>query len=68
MRARARQSNADKQALLFYLVVENLAAPRDHPEANGVPVGEIRDGSPGPPRDIGCSDPDGWCLMVAEIA
>jgi hypothetical protein len=67
-RARARQSNADKQALLFYLYVENLAAARDHLEANGVPVGEIRDGSPGPPREMGLSDPDGWCQMVAEIA
>ena len=47
-RARARQSNADKQALLFYLYVENLAAVRDHLLATGVPVAEIRDGSPGP--------------------
>ena len=53
-------------ALLPY--VENHAAARDHLEANGVPVGEIRDGSPGPPREMGLSDPDGWCQMVAEIA
>ena len=38
------------------------------------PRGERRPGrrdprrSPGPPREMGLSDPDGWCLMVAEIA
>jgi hypothetical protein len=44
-------------ALLFYLYVENLAAARDHLEANGVPVGEIRDGSPGPPREMASATP-----------
>lgn len=53
------RASAHKQALLLYLYLENLAAARDHLEANGVPVGEIRDGSPGPPREMGLSDPDG---------
>lgn len=45
----------------------NLAALRDHLLANGVAVGEIADGSPRPAREMGLGDPDGWCLMVAEI-
>jgi catechol 2,3-dioxygenase-like lactoylglutathione lyase family enzyme len=57
----------DKQAVLFYLYAEDLAALREHLLAKGVTVGEIRDGSPGPTREMGLADPDGWCLMVAEI-
>jgi hypothetical protein len=34
---------------------------------NGVAVGEIVDGSPGPAREMSLADPDGWCSMVAEI-
>jgi catechol 2,3-dioxygenase-like lactoylglutathione lyase family enzyme len=57
----------DKQAVLFYLYADDLAALREQLLANGVLVGEIRDGSPGPAREMGLVDPDGWCLMVAEI-
>lgn len=57
----------DKQAVLFYLYADDLAALREQLLASGVPVGEIRDGSPGPAREMGLADPDGWCLMVAEI-
>jgi catechol 2,3-dioxygenase-like lactoylglutathione lyase family enzyme len=57
----------DKQAVLFYLYADDLAALREHLLAKGVTVGEIRDGSPGPAREMGLADPDGWCLMVAEI-
>jgi hypothetical protein len=57
----------DCQAVLFYLYAEDLAGLRDHLVANGVAVGEIVDGSPGPAREMGLADPDGWCLMVAEI-
>jgi len=57
----------DKQAVLFYLHADDLAALREHLLAKGVTVGEIRDGSPGPAREMGLADPDGWCLMVAEI-
>jgi hypothetical protein len=67
-RSSAPIERGQASAALFYLYVENLAAARDHLEANGVPVGEIRDGSPGPRREMGLSDPDGWCLMVAEVA
>jgi catechol 2,3-dioxygenase-like lactoylglutathione lyase family enzyme len=57
----------DRQAVLFYLYADHLAALRDQLLAHGVAVGEIRDGSPGPARELGLADPDGWCLMVAEI-
>lgn len=57
----------DKQAVLFYLYADDLQALREHLLASGVVVGEIRDGSPGPAREMGLDDPDGWCLMVAEI-
>jgi len=56
----------DKQAVLFYLYADDLAALREHLLAKGVTVGEIRDGSPGPAREMALADPDGWCLMVAE--
>jgi hypothetical protein len=68
MLARASAPIERGQASPALLPLENLAAARDHLEATGVPVGEIRDGSPGAPREMGLSDPDGWCLMVAEIA
>jgi catechol 2,3-dioxygenase-like lactoylglutathione lyase family enzyme len=55
-----------QQAVLFYLYAEDLDGLRDRLLANGVPVGPIRDGSPGPEREIRISDPDGYCLMIAE--
>jgi hypothetical protein len=57
----------NRQAVLFYLYAEDPAALRDHLLVNGVAVGEIVDGSPGPAREMSLADPDGWCLMVAEI-
>jgi catechol 2,3-dioxygenase-like lactoylglutathione lyase family enzyme len=57
----------DKQAVLFYLYADDLAALREQLLAAGVSVGPIRDGSPGPAREMGLADPDGWCLMVAQI-
>jgi hypothetical protein len=57
----------DKQAVLLYLYADDLQALREHLLGSGVVVGEIRDGSPGPAREMGLDDPDGWCLMVAEI-
>jgi catechol 2,3-dioxygenase-like lactoylglutathione lyase family enzyme len=55
-----------QQAVLFYLYAEDLYGLRDHLIAQGLPVGPIRDGSPGPEREIRISDPDGYCLMIAE--
>ena len=58
--ARARASapiERGQTALLFYLYLENLAAARDHLEANGVPVGETRDASPRPDARDGPQPP-----------
>jgi catechol 2,3-dioxygenase-like lactoylglutathione lyase family enzyme len=55
-----------QQTVLFYLYAEALDGLRDHLIAHGLRVGPIRDGSPGPGREIGISDPDGYCLMIAE--
>jgi catechol 2,3-dioxygenase-like lactoylglutathione lyase family enzyme len=55
-----------QQAVLFYLYVADLDALRDRLLAHGVLVGPIRDGRPGPEREIALSDPDGYCLMIAE--
>lgn len=57
----------DKQAVVFYLYADDLAALREQLRSGGIAVGQIRDGSPGPAREMGLADPDGWCLMVAEI-
>jgi hypothetical protein len=56
-----------RQAVLFYLYTNDLAALRDRLVADGVQVGEIRDGTPGPSKEMGLADPDGYCLMVAQI-
>lgn len=57
---------SDQQAILFYLYAKDLDGLRDHLLAHSLPVGPIRDGSPGPEREMGISDPDGYCLMIAE--
>ncbi len=55
------------QAALFYLYTRDLDGLRAHLLAEGVAAGEITTGGPGPDRQMGVADPDGWCLMVAEI-
>jgi predicted ester cyclase/catechol 2,3-dioxygenase-like lactoylglutathione lyase family enzyme len=55
-----------QQAILFYLYAEDLDGLRDHLIAHGLRVGPIRDGTPGPKREVRISDPDGYCLMIAE--
>jgi hypothetical protein len=59
--------DARAQGVLFYLYAEDLAGLRDHLVAHGVTAGEIVDGSPGPKREMRVTDPDGYCLMVAQI-
>ena len=54
------------QAVLFYLYSDDLSALRDRLLAEGVTVGEIVDGSPGPEQEMRLADPDGWCLMIAQ--
>ena len=55
------------QGVLFYLHAVDLDSLRDHLVAHGLTTGEIVDGSPGPKREMRVTDPDGYCLMVAEI-
>lgn len=55
-----------QQAILFYLYAEDLDGLRDHLLSHGLRVGPIRDGSPGPEREMKIGDPDGYCLMIAE--
>lgn len=55
------------QAVLFYLYSHDLAGLRRHLLAGGVLPGEILDGSPGPRQEMRVTDPDGYCLMVAQI-
>jgi catechol 2,3-dioxygenase-like lactoylglutathione lyase family enzyme len=55
-----------QQAVLFYLYADDLDWLRDRLLAHGLRVGPIRDGSPGPEREVRISDPDGYCLMIAE--
>jgi hypothetical protein len=55
-----------RQAVLFYLYAEDLDGLRDHLITHGLRVGPIRDGRPGPERELRISDPDGYCLMIAE--
>ena len=55
------------QRIRFYLYVEDLDALRRQLIAEEVAVGPIVDGSPGPDREMTLRDPDGYCLIVAEI-
>jgi hypothetical protein len=55
------------QGVLFYLYSSNLAALRKQLLADGIDVGEIADGTPGPRQEMRLTDPDGYVLMVAQI-
>lgn len=55
-----------RQRVRFYLYAEDLDALRSHLSTNGIGVGPIVDGTPGPDREMALRDPDGYCLMVAE--
>jgi catechol 2,3-dioxygenase-like lactoylglutathione lyase family enzyme len=55
------------QAVLFYLYTRDLGTLRERLVAGGVAPGEITTGGPGPDRQMRVEDPDGYCLMVAEI-
>jgi Glyoxalase-like domain len=56
-----------QQVILFYLYSTDLPALRERLLAAGVSAGEIVDGSPGPRKEMRVADPDGYCLMVAQI-
>jgi hypothetical protein len=55
------------QGVLFYLYSNDLAALRGQLLAEGVDVGEILDGTPGPREEMRLTDPDRYVLMVAQI-
>jgi predicted enzyme related to lactoylglutathione lyase len=59
--------DARKQGVLFYLYTRDLAALRDHLVAAGAGPGQIVDGSPGPREELRIDDPDGYCLMIAQL-
>ena len=58
---------AHDQDVLLYLYARDLVALRDHLVAHGLTPGEIVDGSPGPRQEMRVTDPDGYCLIVAQI-
>lgn len=55
------------QAVLFYLYTRDLDGLRGRLVDAGVTAHEITTGGPGPDRQMRVDDPDGYCLMVAEI-
>ena len=55
------------QGVLFYLYSDDLAALREQLLTDGIQVGEIVDGTPGPPQEMRLTDPDGYVLMVAQL-
>jgi catechol 2,3-dioxygenase-like lactoylglutathione lyase family enzyme len=56
-----------QQKIRFYLYTEDLDSLRSHLGERGVAAGPIVDGTPGPRREMTVRDPDGYCLMIAEI-
>ena len=55
------------QGVLFYLYSNNLTGLREQLLADGINVGEILDGTPGPREEMRLTDPDGYVLMVAQV-
>jgi ketosteroid isomerase-like protein/catechol 2,3-dioxygenase-like lactoylglutathione lyase family enzyme len=69
MLARAGERvDPDVQAVLFYLFAPDLFALRERLVAAGVGAGEIADGRPGPAVEMRVVDPDGYVLMIAQVA
>lgn len=56
-----------QQGVLFYLYSSDLQALRDLLLAHAVWPGEIVDGTPGPRQEMRVIDPDGYCLMIAQL-
>jgi Glyoxalase/Bleomycin resistance protein/Dioxygenase superfamily. len=59
--------DAAAQGVLLYLYSDDLAALREHLRAHGAAPSEIADGSPGPRAEMRVDDPDGYCLMIAQV-
>lgn len=58
----------DQEGVLFYLYSHDLPALRHQLLAAGIRAGEIEDGTPGPRHEMRVIDPDGYVLMIAQIA
>lgn len=54
--------------MLFYLYVHRLEELHARLAAAGYEPGPIGPGAPGPDRESGVSDPDGYRVMVTEAA
>jgi len=63
----ARQVGQTIQSRISSRYAEDLDALRSHLSENGINAGAIVDGTPGPKREMTLIDPDGYCLMIAEI-
>lgn len=67
MLAQAGPVDPAAQGMLFYLYSRDLPALRESLVRAGVAVTAIGDGSPGPRQEMRVADPDGYCLMIAQI-
>ena len=66
--SRRRPLGNGSSGVLFYLFARDLFALRERLIAAGVKAGEIVDGRPGPAVEMRVVDPDGYVLMIAQVA
>ncbi|RZS38800.1 glyoxalase/bleomycin resistance protein/dioxygenase superfamily protein [Herbihabitans rhizosphaerae] len=56
----------ERQGVFFYAYTDDLAALRARLVDAGWEPGEIRDGTPGPRRELPLCDPDRYQVVIAE--
>ena len=56
----------DRQAVLFYLYVDDVAAAQEALAAAGAEVGPITTPFYAPKGEFRLTDPDGYCLMISH--
>ena len=59
--------DAEEQGVIFWLYTQDLDGFHARLREQGLEPGAIVDGTPGPPREFGLADPDGYELMVSEV-
>jgi hypothetical protein len=59
---------ASEQAVLFWVYAHELEELQSQLAKAGLEPGPIEPGAPGPDRVFAISDPDGYCVMVADAA
>lgn len=59
---------ASEQAVLFYLYAHGLEELHRRLAEAGLEPGPIESRAPGPDRQFGISDPDGYLVMVTDAA